>query len=246
MRVILMHKTNPGWEAGEVPNPELIARVGRLLGEMARANVLLSGEGLRSSSLGARLVRSRGKLTVRKGPFEGGNELPAGFDLLEADSLEEAVAWASRLAEILGEVEVDVRPVTEPWDIGMAPRPEPPPRPRYMALRKATAASEAGTSPSPDERAALERLRAEARRGGAHLSTVTLHPSRRGRRYRNSADGIRVTDGPFTESKELIAGYVLLSADSLADAAAWAPRYLETVEAEEVDLREVDEAPDSE
>ncbi len=253
MRFILMHKTNPRWEAGEVPSPELIARVGQLLGEMAKAKVLLSGEGLRASSLGARLVRSRGTLTVREGPFEGRNELPAGFDILRADSLDEAVAWASRqaeIAEIMGgteemeAVEIDVRPVTEPWDIGMASRPEPPPR-RYMALRKASAASEAGTPLSPDERAALDRLRAEAARAGARVATVTLQPSRRGRRYKNSADGIRVTDGPFTESKELVAGYVLLSADSMADAERWALRYLETVEAEEVDLREVEEAADS-
>lgn len=241
MRFILMHKTHPRWEAGEVPSPELIARVGQLLGDMAKENALLSGEGLRASSLGARLVRSGGTLSVRPGPFEGKNELPAGFDILEADSLDEAVAWASRQAEILGddqEMEIDVRPVNEPWDIGMAPQPEPPPRRRYMALRKATAASEAGTSPSPRQRAALDRLRAEA-----SVATVTLGPSRRGRRYQNSADGIRIIDGPFTESKELVAGYVLLTADSLADAERWALRYLETVEAEEVDLREVEETP---
>lgn len=250
MRFILIHKTNPRWEAGAVPSPELIARVGRLLGDMAKAKARPSGEGLRASSHGARIRRSGGTLTVREGPFEGRNELPAGFDILRADSLDEAVAWASRQAEILGgieemgeteEVEIDVRPVTEPWDIGIAPEPEPPPQRRYMALRKATAASEAGTSPSPAERAALDRLRAQVARGGAQVVTVTLAPSRRGRRYQNSANGIRITDGPFTESKELVAGYVLLSADSMADAERWALRYLETVEAEEVDLREVEE-----
>src|SRR5262245_58073142 len=118
MRFIVMHKTNAHWETGASPSPELIARVGQLLGEMANAKVLLGAERLRASALGARLRRSGGKPTVTKGPFERGNELPAGFSIVRAASLEEAVAWASRQAEALGAVEIDVRPVTEPWDIG--------------------------------------------------------------------------------------------------------------------------------
>lgn len=239
MRFIVMHKTNSQWEAGAVPSPELIARVGQLLGEMAKANVLLAGEGLRASSQGVRLRRSGGTLTVQKGPFEGDNELPAGFTILKVESLDAAVAWASRQAEALGDVEIDIRPLTEPWDLGLAPKPENVQR-RYMALRKANATSEAGTPPSPERRAALAGLDDEARRAGVLLAAETLRPSRRGRRYKNSIDGVRVMDGPFTESKELIAGYVILSAESLADAARWVTRYIEAVEAEEVDLREVE------
>ena len=67
-----------------------------------------------------------------------------------------------------------------------------------------------------------------------------MRPSRKGRRYKNDRDGVRVLDGPFTETKELIAGYVIISADSLDDAGRWAERYLEAVEAEEVDLRELE------
>jgi len=52
---------------------------------------------------------------------------------------------------------------------------------------------------------------------------------------------VSVTDGPFTESKELIAGYVIVSAESLEDAARWATRYIDAVEAEEVDLRELED-----
>ncbi len=70
---------------------------------------------------------------------------------------------------------------------------------------------------------------------------MTLRPSARGRRYKNTRDGIRVIDGPFTESKELIAGYVIVQAESLDDAARWATRYLDVVEADEVDLRELEE-----
>ena len=87
----------------------------------------------------------------------------------------------------------------------------------------------------------MARLVEETQRTGTHLATENLRPSARGRRYKNSKDGLRVIDGPFTESKELIAGYVMVKAESLDDAARWAPRYVDAVEADEVDLREVEE-----
>lgn len=244
MRFIVMHKTDARWEAGEVPSRELIERVGQMIGEMVKAGVFLAGEGLRPSSEGVRLRRTGSACEVSKGPFESGDELPAGFTILKAASVEEAAEWASRLAATLGDdVEIDVRPVTEPWDIGMVPRPKNLTSRRYMALRKATPASETGTPLSPGQRTGMARLIAESARDGVHLATENLRPSRLGRRYKNSRDGISVTDGPFTESKELIAGYVMLSADSLESADPWARRYLEAVEAGEVDVRELEDAP---
>ncbi len=242
MRFILMHKTDARWERGEIPSPQLIARVGTLMGEMAKAGVLLAGEGLRASSHGVRLKFSGGVRTVTKGPFQGENELPAGFSILRVQSLDEAIEWASRQAAVLGDVEIDIRPVTEAWDIGMLPRPENVTALRYMALRKATATSEAGVPLSPEQRTQMAQLVDETQRTGTHLATFTLRPSARGRRYKNSKDGLRVIDGPFTESKELIAGYVMLEAESLEDAAHWAAPYVDAVEAGEVDLREVKEA----
>jgi PhnB protein len=67
-----------------------------------------------------------------------------------------------------------------------------------------------------------------------------LRPSARGRRYKNSRNGVSVFDGPFIESKELIAGYVVVSAESLEDAGRWAARYITAVEAGEVDVLELD------
>ena len=73
-----------------------------------------------------------------------------------------------------------------------------------------------------------------------HIVTETMRPSARGRRYKNSRDGVTMTDGPFTESKELIAGYAIVSAASLDEASRWAERYIGAVEAEEVDLLELE------
>lgn len=238
MRFIIMHTSNAHWEAGGIPTPELIAKVGGMIGELAKANVLHSGEGLRATSEGARLRVSGGKRTVTKGPFQGMNELPAAFTIVRTASLDEAVALASREAEILGDVEIDVRPVTEPWDIGMMPKPEGLTTRRYMLLRKATEESEAGRSPTDAQKASLARLAAEAPRG-THLASETMRPSARGRRYKNTEGGLRVIDGPFAESKELLAGYVIVSVPSLDEASRIAERYLECVETDEVDVREL-------
>ena len=239
-RLIVMHKTNAHWEAGAVPSASLIARVGALLGELAQAESLGGAEGLRPSSEGVRLRFSGGASSTTDGPFEGGNELPAGFSIVRVPSLEEAVEWASREAAVFGDVEIDIRPVTEPWDIGLGHKPCGVTTPRYMVLRKATAATEGDVPLSSAQRAELSQLIEETTRTGVHLVTETMRPSRRGRRYKNSRNGISVFDGPFIESKELIAGYMIVSAASLEDADRWAKRYIDAVEGDEVDVRELE------
>jgi len=240
MRYIIMHKTNPHWESGAIPSKELIARVGALIGEMAKSRVFVAGEGLRASSEGVRLRFSGGARTITKGPFRGENELPAGFAILRTGSLDEAVDWATRQAATLGDVEMDIRPINEPWDVGICEAPSDLTKRRWMVLRKATAATESGESPSASQRAAMSRLVDESTRSGVHVASESLRPSARGRRYKNSADGRRVIDGPFTETKELIAGYCIVNAESLEEACRWAEKYIDVVETDEVDVRELE------
>jgi hypothetical protein len=240
MRFAIMHTTDARWESGESPGPELIARVGALLGGLAKAGALLGGEGLRATSEGVRLRFADGTRTVINGPFEGDNELPAGFSILRTRSLEDAIEWATRQADVLGDGEIDIRPVTEPSDIGMAAAPADVSTRRYMVLRKAGPSTEAGEAPSARQRTELGRLIDETTRSGIHILTETMRPSRRGRRYKNSRDGVSVYDGPFIETKELLAGYVIVAAASLEDAGRWAREYLRAVEADEVDVRELE------
>ena len=237
---MIIHKTNAHWEAGALPSRELIARVGAMLGTLSKAGALESGEGLRPSADGARVRLQAGTRSVVHGPFAGGSALPAGFSIVRARSLDEAIEWAARQAGVLGGGEFDIRPVTEPWDIGMRPAPADVATRRYMIVRNASAATEGGQMASPEQRAALSRLADEGNRAGTHLASETLRPSARGRRYTNTRDGVRVTDGPFAEAKELIGGYVIVSAESLDEADRWARLYLETVDADEVDLREIE------
>ena len=240
MRYIIMHKTNPHWESGAIPSKELIARVGALIGEMAKSRVFVAGEGLRASSEGVRLRFSGGARTITKGPFRGENELPAGFAILRTGSLDEAVEWATRQAATLGDVEMDIRPINEPWDVGICEAPSDLTKRRWMVLRKATAATESGESPSASQRATMSRLVDESTRSGVHVASESLRPSARGRRYKNSAAGRRVIDGPFTETKELIAGYCIVNAESLEEACRWAEKYIDVVETDEVDVRELE------
>ena len=158
---------------------------------------------------------------------------------MRTGSLDEAIEWASRQAKVLGDGEVDIRPVTEPWDIGIGSRPAEITTRRYMVLRKATAATEAGIAPTSAQRAELARLIEETAPANVHVVTETMRPSARGRRYKNSRNGVSVVDGPFTESKELIGGYVVVSAESLDAAGRWAAQYIDAVQADEVDVREL-------
>src|SRR5260370_10993358 len=98
--------------------------MGKLMEEMARAGVLLAGEGLQPSSKGVRLTFSGGKCTVNRGPFSGSNELIAGFAIVRVESMEEAIEWASRLAHALRDAQIDIGLVKEPWDLRLCPKPE--------------------------------------------------------------------------------------------------------------------------
>ena len=239
-RYIIMHKTDAHWEGGALPDSNLIARVGALLGQLSSAGILQAGEGLRPTAEGVRLRFAAGECEVIPGPFSGGSELPAGFSILRAASLDEAVEWATREADILGDVEIDIRPVTEPWDIGLETRPANLSTRRYMVLRKATAETEAGVSPSPAARSRLSQLIEKTTGAGMHLATETMAPSRKGRRYKNSSNGVTFFDGPMVETKELIGGYIIVTVASLEEACRWAEHYIDVVAAEEVDVRELE------
>jgi hypothetical protein len=238
MRYIIIHKTNAHWEAGEPPTPGLVARVGKLIGELNEEKKLLAGDGLRATSHGVRLQFTGGTRTATPGPFEGKHELTAGFSVIAAASIDDAVAWASQQASILGgDLEMDVRPVTEAWDIGLMPEPDDATK-RWMVLRKATEATEAETPLSAAQDANLARLIADSAQA-EHHTTVTMRASKRGRRYKSSAAGVTFTDGPFTESKEMIAGFIIVDVASLDEVDSVVRRYLAVVETHEVDVLEL-------
>src|SRR5207344_1918188 len=117
---------------------------------------------------------------------------------------------AKTLAGALGDVDIEVGPVVAPWDIGVMPRPEKLPPAQFLLLCKSTPEDEAGDT-SKKHAGAFKKLQASLGDQAALLTTETLAPSRKGSRAHAAPRGERVwVDGPFAESKELIAGFSLL------------------------------------
>ena len=123
MRFLIMHKSNEENEAGVPPTPELIEGMGKLMEESTREGVLLAAEGVHPSSRGARLSFSGGKRTVTDGPFAEAKELIAGFAIVQVGSKDEAIEWATRFADVIGDVEIEVRQVVEISDFASGPSP---------------------------------------------------------------------------------------------------------------------------
>jgi len=207
MRYILMHKANARDEAGEKPTPELIQKVGVMVGDLMKSGVLRAGDGLRPSSLGLRLRYRGGRREALPGPFEKGNELLSGFLAVKVKSIDEAAAWADRYAAIVGDCELDIRPFTEPWDLG-GQKPAGHDTIRYMIAVKADRDSESG-KPAPAAVASLlETMKAQ----GVLLMAERLAPSSKAVRlqFTRGKPNPTITDGPFTESKELVGGFVIV------------------------------------
>ncbi len=244
MRFMLMHKSDPATEAGQLPSQDLIARVGRMIQGMAQAGAFLDGAGLRQSALGVRLDFAGGKRTATPGPFKGENELTAGLCIVKVHNRDDAVAWASRFAAIIGDARIDIRPVTEPWDLGMAMRPAAHPFTRFMLVLKADARYESGTTPSPAIVAAVARLIEEMKTAGVYQTAELLQPGRSSKRVHFKSGKATVLDGPFTESKELVSGYVLLRLPSIDSAVEWAPSYAAALGDIELDIRPLHESAD--
>lgn len=125
MRVMVIVKASRASEAGEMPGDARLAEMGRFNEELARAGVLLAGEGLHPSARGARVRFDGDRRMVIDGPFAETTELVAGFWLWQVRSMDEAVEWLRRCPNPHDEpCEVEIRPVFEADDFGAAMTPE--------------------------------------------------------------------------------------------------------------------------
>jgi hypothetical protein len=120
---MVLVKANADSEAGVLPDTKILTEMGRYNEELAKAGVMLAGEGLKESSKGVRVRFSGAQRTVIDGPFAETKELIAGFWLLEVKSMEEAIEWVKR-APFDGGTEIEIRQVFEVDDFGDALPPE--------------------------------------------------------------------------------------------------------------------------
>jgi hypothetical protein len=112
-------------EAGIMPSEQLLADMGRYNEELVKAGIMLAGEGLHPSSRARRVHFSGKNRTVIDGPFAETKELIAGFWMWQVRSMDEAVEWVRRCPNpMLGDSDIDIRPVFEAADFGEAFTPE--------------------------------------------------------------------------------------------------------------------------
>jgi hypothetical protein len=245
MRFMLMHKNDPHTEAGELPPAALIDEMGAFISEHAQAGRFLGGEGLGGSRTRTRLTFRGGQCTVKHGPYKGEHELPAAVLLLSVGSRDEAIGWAERYGKILGDGELELGPVNEPWDLGMGSRPDNAPL-RILMIEKADRAGEAGQPRSPKQKSDLTRLRTEMTKAGVLASAEQLQPSSNARRLVFTNHQLRVIDGPFSESKELIGGFAILRLAGMDEAIALCQRYAAILGGTlEIDVRPLVEPDDA-
>lgn len=125
MRFMMMVKADEKYEAGQPPNPELMAEMGRFTEEMMKAGVVLELGGLLPSFAGARVNAAGGELTVTDGPFTETKELIGGFAIIQADSKQQAIEHAKQFMSLHTKVigpgyvgECEIRQMFEPAKCG--------------------------------------------------------------------------------------------------------------------------------
>lgn len=240
MRFMIMHKNDPKSEAGEKPPMELVAQMGELMGEFMSSGRFVDGAGLARSATRTRLVFRDGQCAATRGPYRGDHELPAATLLLKVETHDQALGWAERYGKILGDGEIELGKVNEPWDLGMMP--EPPNAPlQFLLIEKADAATESGGR-SAKQKAELTRLKTEMTKAGVLVRSMRLKPSREAKRLVFARNDLRVIDGPFTESKELLGGFAVLELAGTEEALDVCRRYAKILGGTlEIDLRLVED-----
>ena len=115
---------------------------------------------------------------------------------------------------------------------------------RILGLLKADKDSEAGAPPSRELMEKMGDFIEEVTKAGVLLATDGLQPSSKGTRVKLSDGNVTVTDGPFIETKELVASYALFQVKSMDEAVEWTTRFLKVLGGGECELRPIFEASD--
>jgi hypothetical protein len=119
---MILVKASKESEAGMMPSEQILTEMGRFNEELAKAGVLLAGEGLHPSSKGTRIRFSGEKRIVTEGPFAETKDLIAGFWIWQVKSKDEAIEWLKRAP--FDDTEVEIRQVFEAEDFGAELTPE--------------------------------------------------------------------------------------------------------------------------
>ena len=228
MQFMILRRSDQVSEADGFPSAELV-------------RALPSAKWLHPSASGLRMTRAAGVWRVDEELVADASELVAGFTFIEAASREEAAQWASTwpTTDAEGEAVLEVRQAGCPggcvgFDMHTLPDGAPadlkpaqlkPGMQPYAVLLRSDAGSEADLEPPAFVIDTMNRANQAGIRAGIALAGEGLRASKLGARVKFSGGKPSIIDGPFTEVKELIAGYWLVQADSMAGAIEWVKRY---------------------
>lgn len=234
MRFMVLRRADRRTEAGQLPP------------------ALEPGVFLTPSRGGVRLLRSEGVWRIEEGPFPL-KETIAGITEIEAASKEDALDQVLHWPPIHGGADYEIRVAGGPVGgagvdgrgaaAGGVPQRDPL-RQRFVVLLRSDQDAEADLEPPAEAVALLRQHRESAVRAGVLLAGDGLRASASGARVQYAGAGLSVVEGPFTELKELIAGYWMLQAASREDVIEWARRYPFPGQGElALEIRAVCEAP---
>jgi hypothetical protein len=218
MRYMLIYASDPDLAPGW--NDEATAAVFSWVEETIRSGINLQGARLRPTADATTVKIRDGDLIITDGPYTETKEQIAGYDVLECASLDEAVRWAGRNAHSwAGAVEVRALPDRAP----AVPLPEPGPgKTRYMMLVCTDPAVDPREFDRPEP---VDPWVAETDGRGVRLYGSELEPPDSARTVRVRDKQAIVTDGPFAETKEQIAGFDVLDCTDLDEAIEVASRH---------------------
>jgi hypothetical protein len=216
MKFVILRKADRHTEAGPA------------IDETLPVDASLPHAALQPSAQGVRLHFGPDGPRVVPGPFEHTEELVAGFGYLEAESLSAATDRLGRWTPA-----AEAPPVLEVRESGCPgglPGIHSPPAgqgtdPRFMVMLMSDAQLEADEPPEPKRLDAMARRNAQSVAGGVLVAGDGLKSTAKGARVAFAAGRPRVVDGPFAEAKELIAGFWVIRAPTMAEAIEWASRY---------------------
>lgn len=228
MRFLIFRKADGQTEQGAMPSDELLTAMGAYNQQLVTAGVMRAGEGLRPTREAVRMKLSNGQATIIDGPFSETKELIAGLSVFEAASRDEVVNWIKQwpTQDGDGNVTVEIREAGCPGGCAEV-YPNPDARPegkRFAVLLRSSPALEAEEPVAQEKLDRLDAHNAAEAAKGVLLAADGLRSSARASRVQFSGGKATVLDGPFTEIKELIAGYWMIRVASMDDAIEWARR----------------------
>lgn len=216
-------------------------------GPLPAAEAALLFAHLQPSANAVRLTLRNGEATITPGPFPDPAEMIAGFAVIDVPGLTDAVDWLKRWPATDAEVELEIRESGCPGGCAQvipADIADPQGR-RFAVLLRASRELEDEVPVPQTMLDALDVHNAREAQAGVLLAADGLRTSARGARVKVSRQAFTIIDGPFTEIKEMIAGFWLIRVPAMDDAIAWARRNPYPVGPNvDVEIREVFDATD--